>query len=360
MHGSVYVDEVKQDRELGKVRVRHLEKLPFELETTIETMNDFYRLGQLLQSRERSQEASQEAIKIIKKYVNLYSCSSGDDLRKALAKRVQEIQKEQSQLFESEKTDAFFKELTDGRYPSFFTLNHAGSAEPQAEINGGVYVCTFKNMFWDGQGKLYVFGPRNERFKDYLRKVREAAEEIEGPEFFKGLPLEVTKEQIRQYVESNPDAMIIGKEHKNPEEARRKYGTDFVISPKSPVGLTRINGRVKEQDLGELLIACFLGEIEERGETKIGDGEVTIAGFDRTKTFKGNYYGRDNIEAVTVLYSGLPYAGLGDWGGRIEISPNEVTPEVYRDFKDAGYRFGDLAELVIDLRNRKIIFFNEK
>jgi len=32
---------------------------------------------------------------------------------------------------------------------------------------------------------LYVFDPRNERFRDYLRKVREAAEEIEGPEFFK-------------------------------------------------------------------------------------------------------------------------------------------------------------------------------
>ncbi len=358
MQSVKYADEVKQDRELGyQVRVRYLERLTPELETTIERMDDFYKLGQLLKSGERPQEA----IRIMEKYIDVYRCGSGDGLRKALGEKIQEVQKEQHELFESEGTDTFFKEVTDGRYPSYFTLNHTGSAEPQSEINGGVYVCTFKNMFWDGQSKLYVFGPKNQRFKDYLIKVRESAEEIEGHEFFKGLPLEATKEQIRQYVESNPDAMITGRQHKNPEEAIKKYGTDSVISPKIPVGLTRINGRVKRQNIGELLISCIMGQIEGNGEkTKIGDKEVTIASFDRGRTFKGTYNGRDNIEAVTVFYSGLPYTGLGDWGGRIEVGPNEIAPEVYRDFKDAGYRFGDLAELMIDLRDRKVVFFDGK
>ena len=344
-----YADEVKKDRDLGyQVRVRHLERLTPELETTIERMDDFYKLGQLLQSGERPQEA----IRIMEKYIDVHGCGSGDGLRKALGEKVQEFQKEQHELFESEGTDAFFKEVTDGRYPSYFTLNHTGSADPQFEINGGVYVCTFKNMFWDGQSKLYVFGPRNERFKDYLRKVREAAEKIEGSEFFKGLPLETTKEQIKQYVESNPDAMINGRQHKNPEEVIRKYGTDFVIYPSSPVGLTRLNGRVKKQDLGELIISCFMSGMQKSDEEKKNGESGNV--------FKGTYNGRDNIEAVTVFYSGLPYAGLNDWGGRIEVSPNEIAPEVYRDFKDTGYRFGDLAELMIDLRDRKVVFFDGK
>lgn len=343
-----YVDENKKDKDLGQVRVRHLEILPPKLETSIETMDDLYRLCQLC----RSGGEPKEVIRIMQKYIDVHRCQSWDDLEKAWGKKVQEIQKEQYELFESEEIDTFLKEITDGRYPSYFTLNHAGSAEPQAEINGGIYVCTFKNPFWDGQSKLYVFGPRNERFKDYLRKVREAAEEIEGPDFFKKLPLEATREQIRQYVESNPDAMITGREHKNPEEAIRKYGTDFVICPKSPVGLTRINGRVKNQNLGELLLSCFISGMQKsEEEKKMGEsGNV----------FKGTYYGRDNIEAVTVFYSGLPYSGLGEWGGRIEVSPNEITPEVYKDFKDVGYRFGDLAELMIDLRNRKVVFFDGK
>lgn len=349
MQSVKYADEVTQDRDLGhKVKVRHLERLTPELETAIERMDDFYRLGQLLQSGERPQEV----IRIMEKYIDVYKCGSGDGLRKALGEKVQEVQKEQYELFESEKTDMFFKKVTDGRYPSYFTLNHAGSAEPQSEINGGVYVCTFKNMFWDGQSKLYVFGPKNERFKDYLRKVREAAEEIEGSEFFKGLPLEATKEQIRKYVESNPNAMITVMQHKNPEEGIKKYGTDFVISPISPVGLTRLNGRVKKQDLGEILISCFMGGIQKSEEEKKNGESGNV--------FKGTYNGRDNIEAVTVFYSGLPYTGLSDWGGRIEVSPNEIAPEVYRDFKDVGYRFGDLAELMIDLRDRKVVFFDGK
>lgn len=57
---------------------------------------------------------------------------------------------------------------------------------------------------------------------------------------------------------------------------------------------------------------------------------------------------------MSVLYSGLPYKGLGDWGGRIEVRENEVSPEIYKNF---NYRFGDLAELMIDLRNRKVAFF---
>lgn len=342
-----YRDEVKKDRELGyQIRIRHLEKLPLKLEIIIERMDDFERLTKLLQSGKNQKEA----IRIIEKYINIYNCRNVEDLLKALYEKAKEFQEEQYKLFESEEIDKFLKEITDGRYPSYFTLNHAGSAEYQSEINGGIYVCTFKNVFWHGENKLYVFGPKNPRFKDYLRKVREAAEEIEGHEFFKGLPLKVTKEQIKQYIESNPDAMITYLVHKNPEEGIKKYGTDFIIRPTSPVGLTRLNGKVKKQNLGELLFSCFMdGILKSEKEKESGkSGNV----------FKGTYYGRDNIEAITVLYSELPYAGLGDWGGRIEISPNEVSPEVYRDFKDIGYRFGDLAELMIDLRNRKVIFFS--
>jgi len=349
MKGIKYTDEIRQDRDLGyPIRVRYLERLTPELETTLERMEDFYKFGQFLHSR----ESPEEALKIIQKYIDVYSCGGGEGLMKALGVKAQEFQKEQSQLFKGEDTDAFFNEVTDGRYPSLFTLNHSGSAEPQSEINGGVYVCTFKNLFWDGQSKLYVFGSENGRFKDYLRKVRAAAEEIEEPGFFKGLPLEATKEQIKQYIQSNPDAMITGGEHKNPEEGMKKYGTNFVISPSSPVALTRLNGRVKKQDLGELIMSCFMGGIQKSEEEKKNGKSGNV--------FKGTYTGRDNIEAVTVFYSGLPYNGLGDWGGRIEVSPNEIAPEVYRDFKDTRYRFGDLAELMIDLRGRKVVFFDEK
>ena len=62
--------------------------------------------------------------------------------------------------------------------------------------------------------------------------------------------------------------MITCRESKNPEETIRKYGTDFVISPTSPIGLTRINGRVKKQDLGELLITCFMNGIQKSEEEK--------------------------------------------------------------------------------------------
>ena len=341
-----YSDEIRQDNDLGrKVKIRHLEKLTPKLENAVEKMDDFYRLGQLLQGNN-----PQEAGKIIDKYLDRSEYSNGVALRDAVIKKFEEFQKEQTKLFEREEIDAFLREVTDGRYPSYFTLNHQGSAEPQSEINGGVYVCTFKNIFWNGEGKLYVFGNKNEEFKKYLRQVREAAEEKEAKGFFNGLPLEINKEQIKDYIKSNPDAVITGGEHKNPAEAMKKYGTDFTIYPSSPLGLTRINGTVKKQDLGEMVIACFMSGIQKSEDEK-KNGESG-------SSFKGTYNGRDNIEAVSVLYSGLPYSGLGDWGGRIEVSPNEIAPEVYKDFKSAGYRFGDLAELMINLQKRKITFFN--
>lgn len=349
MTNKKYVDEIKRDKELGhSVKIRHIEKFPPKIEEAMEKHKDFERIVQLFESGDY-----QEAAELIKRYINIDTCKNGEDLRKTFIEKYQKIKEEVVKAFEGEETDDFLKEITDGRYPSYFTLSHTGSAEPAAEIKGGIYVCTYKNIFYDGLAKLYIFGPRNKKFKDYLRKIREAAEEIEGQEFFKGLPLQATKEDIMSYIKSNSEAAITILTHKDPQKALEKYGTNFLIGPSIPVGLTRLNGRVKkDKDVGELLLACFLGGFtkseEERKNGKAGN------------IFKGEYYGRDNIEAVTVFYSGLPYTGLGDWGGRIEISPNECTSEVYRNFKAEKYRFGDLTELMIDLKERKVIFFDRE
>jgi len=346
-----YSDEIKYDKDLGcKVKIRHIEKLTPELETAIERMNDFYRISQLL----TSEGNPEDAVRIIQKYINMHKCENANGFMTTLGEKVQEIEKEQAELFESEKADDALKQITNGRYPSYFTLNHSGNAKPQTEIDGGLFVCTNKNSFWDGQSNLYVFGNKNEKFKEYLREIREAAEKIEGLDFFNGLPLQASKEQIINYIKTNPDtATINGAEFKNAEEGIKKNGTDFVIMPNIPLGLTRINGRVKKgANLGELIMSCFMGGVKKSDEEKKNGNDG--------HTFKGIYNGKDNLEAVTVLYSGLPYAGLGDWGGRIEVSPNEMAPEVYKDFKDKEYKFGDLAELMINLKDREVIFFNEQ
>ena len=99
--------------------------------------------------------------------------------------------------------------------------------------------------------------------------------------------------------------------------------------------------------MGELLIACFMGGAKIHEEEEKNGQNV--------HTFKGVYNGRDNLEALTVLYSGMPYSGLGDWGGRLEFQKSQVAPEIYKEF---NYRFGDISELVVDLGRREVRFFN--
>lgn len=163
-----------------------------------------------------------------------------------------------------------------------------------------------------------------------MEEIKKAADK-EG--VLRNLPLKVTKRGLRNYINSTPDTMIKVLEPKR--EVRNKYGDDFVIGPKYNVTVARINGKVKNTEYKNR----FFNQI------KIDAGFFTLP-----------YYGKDNLELVVVFYSGFPFTGINK-GMRLEVSPNNITPDVYKDF-GTQYRLGDLAEFMIDWKNKRVVFFS--
>jgi hypothetical protein len=203
--------------------------------------------------------------------------------------------------------------LRDGfLYPlwvTFFFENLLCTLTPEERKSG--VLNDGKRLQGAGRLRLYIFGNKNPTFKEFLREVRRAVEE---KEFVKSLPpLEVTAEEMAQYIDNTPSARVRYTRSARPELTIARWGTDILFTPNIPFfGVSSINCR--------------------------GD--------------------REGIEFLSILYSGLAFSGFGDFGGRIMINESEElyqTEEVYKNF---NYKWGELAEMMIDLDERRIIFFN--
>jgi hypothetical protein len=240
---------------------------------------------------------------------------------------------------ETELINRFLFVVSEGRYPSYFTFNHVSGAfskevaEPQDKIKGWVSVCSVGNIFLDdllsisaeqrkssvdqGAGKLrlFILGSKNPTFRNFLKEVRAKAEEKEGQKYFENLPpLEIPAEEMAKYVDSNPDAQVKYGRAQDRQRAIALYGSDIVFTPPIPFfGLTQINHS--------------------------GD--------------------REGLEFLSILYSNLAFRGHGDFGGRIMInSETEKGTEKTEVYKNFDYKWGELSEMMIDLDEKKVVFFS--